>query len=226
MNGHDDSPTSKTTQRIRFHNNLVVGMDSRPARDGGRASPIGANKNGRSGVAVFAAFGVEDLIVTKNTIYDFRGNAPTFLFFDSTRAGAHAGLIVQDNIFAADKATIASISGTFPGSGALDRQWTQHPEPKWTFRNNVLCCDAKNESPGDNFWPKNMAEIGFVNAALGSLRLGSESKYKTSGSSNGPIGIDLAELEAAIGNTLESMLPLLTARQPTESPIVRSRSRK
>ena len=39
INGHDISPTTKTTQRIRFHNNLVTGMDSRSARDGGRVSP-------------------------------------------------------------------------------------------------------------------------------------------------------------------------------------------
>jgi hypothetical protein len=227
VNGHDDTPTSKTTQRIRFHNNLAVGMDARAARDGGRVSPTGGNKEGRSGVAVFAALGVEDLTVTKNTIYDFRGKGPTFLFFDSVKYGAHAGLLVHDNIFAADKATVASISGSFPGAGALDRQWTQHPDPKWTFRNNVLCCDIKTESPADNLWPKNMAEIGFVNPLLGSFGLLNESRYRTAGSSNGAIGIDVPELEAAIGSTLDSMLPLLASRHPAESSvIVGSRSRK
>ena len=174
---------------------------------------------------MLAAFGVEDLIVTKNTIYDFKGKAPTFLFFDSTKAGAHAGLIVRDNIYAAEKATVASISGTFPGAGALDRQWTHHPQPKWIFRNNILCCDTKSESPADNFWPKKMEEIGFINPALGSFRLRSDSQYLSSGSPD-TIGVDIPELEAAVGSTLDSLLPLLAVRRSPAPERTNVRSRR
>lgn len=223
MNGHDLSPTTRTTQRIRFHNNLVTGMDSRSAREGGRVT--GGNKEGRSGIGIFAAFGMEDLIVTNNTIFDFKGKAPTFFFFDSTRYGAHSGLMVRDNIFTADKATIASISGQVPGAESLNRQWTNHPDSKWAFRNNVLCCDIKNKTPDDNLWPDSLAEIGFLNPLLGSVQLQSNSRYATSGTTGGSIGVNIQELEAALGTTLDSLAAVFAAKaKPVEAHRARTAS--
>ena len=114
VDGHDVGTTTLTTQRVRFHNNLVTGMDARRAAEGGRVSPVGANKNGRSGIVFFAAFGMEDLTVTNNTILDYKGNSPHFLFFDSTKNGSQAGLLVTKNIFTSQNATVASISGANP----------------------------------------------------------------------------------------------------------------
>ena len=52
MNGHDAGTTTRTTQRVRFHNNLVIGMDVRSAAGGGRVSPARPNQfgGGRRGV--------------------------------------------------------------------------------------------------------------------------------------------------------------------------------
>ena len=188
ITGHHDGSsagtylTSKTTQRVRFQNNLVYGMDARPAAQGGRASPLGANRNGRSGIAVFVALGMEDLIVRNNTIYDLRGLVPIFLSHDSIACGANAGLEVRDNIFTANPANIALISGLYPGVEALNLQWTQHPQPSWVFANNVFCCQLSTtqaaRKPPHNLYPDSADSIGFENPGAGDLRLNSSSPFR------------------------------------------------
>lgn len=141
----------KTTQRIRLLNNLVYGMDSRPAAQGGRVSPIGIYAGGRNGVVVGAEQGLEDLIVHHNTIAEFRGLLPTLLTFVSTTQGAHAGLDVRHNIFIANPAVIARIGGSTYGTAALDRQWTWHPTPSWVTADNVFCCSVSAVVSGNTY---------------------------------------------------------------------------
>jgi hypothetical protein len=209
ITGHDAAPTTKTTQRIRLHNNLVVGMDVRPAHEGGRVSPIGTNKDGRSGVAVFVAGGMEDLIITKNTIFDFKGKAPSFMQMDVGR-NAHSGLLVMDNIFTAERALISSINGGNQGKASLDLQWKQYPQPKWTFRNNVLCCNINVRTPDENLWPDSIAEIEFLNPLLGALQLNPWGRFSVAAFTGGTVGVDFDAIESAVGQSLQSLLPLIT----------------
>ena len=160
---------------------------------------------------------MEDLIVTNNTIFDFKGKAPTFLFFDTWKYGAHAGLSVRDNIFTADKGTVASISGQLPGAESLNRQWTHHPDPKWTFRNNILCCGIRSKTPDDNLWPDNLTDIGFLNPPLGSLQLQNNSRYANSSTTGGRVGVNINELEEALGTSLDNLAALFAAGSPIRS---------
>jgi hypothetical protein len=212
--------TTKTTQRVRFLNNLVYGMDARPASQGGRASPVGANRNGRSGIAAFVAMGMEDLIIRGNTIYDFRGLAPTFLAHDSITQGAHAGLDVRDNLFIASPANIALISGLSPGVEALNLQWTQHPQPAWVFSNNVFCCQLSAaqaaRKPPRNLYPDSVGSIGFENPGAGNFRLSSSSPYRAGASCFGmpgdctssglDMGVNFEQLLNALADPLPAML--------------------
>jgi hypothetical protein len=215
--GHQDSGGSggflntKTTQRIRLFNNLIYGMDARAADNGGRISPIGLSRNGRSGIAVWASGGMEDLIIRKNTMFDFKGILPSLMAFDSAANGAHAGLEIRDNIFTAVSPVIAQMSGKGFGVEALDRQWTAHPEPRWTVRNNVFCCEPRNGSqrmPDKNVWFDSDSAIGFQDIIGRNFRLLDISPVKagrkcfddsedctTSGSD---AGVDMDMLEAAL----------------------------
>jgi hypothetical protein len=217
ITGHDSGRTTRTTQRIRLHNNLVVGMDVRSAKDGGRVSPIGDNKEGRSGIGVFTAAGMEDLIITNNTIFNFKGKLPAFLFMDIGK-NAHAGLLVTDNIFTADNATPTTYTGLNSGKAALDLQWRRYPQPGWTFRNNILCCDIRVKSPEGNLWPERIEEIGFLNPLLGSLQLNNSTRFAAAATTGGTIGVNFAALEEAIGQPFDTLLPLIandTERQQT-----------
>lgn len=169
--GHNDSKgnpqalTTKTTQRIRFANNLVTYMDARPTDAGGRCSPIGIYWGGRVGLAFYFLLGMEDLIIRNNTFADFRGNQPVFLVFGGTTAGAHAGLEVRDNIFTANPLLISRIDGGGIGVEALDQQWTQYPRPWWTVTRNVFCCHLtapmEARKPPGNLYVDSEEQVGF-----------------------------------------------------------------
>lgn len=211
ITGHHDAIgthlTTRTTQRIRLLNNLVYDMDARPASEGGRISPVSSSRNGRSGIAVFAAWGMEDLIMRNNTMADFKGQQPTLLFFDRITGGAHAGLDVRDNIFTADTAIVASISTGFPGVESLNRQWTHHPNPAWTFKGNIVCCrlpgNGSSSVPAENSATDDVAEIGFLNPHARVFQLGLSSRFHTAGETGGSPGVDFNALESALGQSLE-----------------------
>ncbi|MGH9627706.1 MAG: hypothetical protein ACRD7E_05115, partial [Bryobacteraceae bacterium] len=217
--GHQDSAGTggamnvQATQRIRLWNNLAYGIDARSASSGGHVSPIGNSRNGRSGIAVFASGGMEDLIVRNNTLYDFKGNAPTFLAFDSTTAGAHAGLDVRDNVFTASSPRIATISGNYAGTDALNLQWTLNPEAAWMFSTNVLCCTTsstvRERNPQGNLWAETVSSIGFRNPEGIDFNLALQSPFKAGKNcfgapgdctSNGrDPGVDFKQLEIQSG---------------------------
>ncbi|MGH9628419.1 MAG: fibronectin type III domain-containing protein [Bryobacteraceae bacterium] len=217
ITGHQDSGgaggtmNTKTTQRIRLLNNLIYGMDARSASAGGRVSPVGQVRNGRSGITVWASSGMEDLIVKNNTIYNFKGNLPSLLAFDSNHSGAHAGLEVRNNIFTSARNIIAQISGNSFGFEALNKQWTAHPNSQWVVTNNVFCCDAAagSRSPYRNVYVDSELAIGFMNIFLADFRLIDISSFKagsrcydnegdctTDGSDP---GVNMSVLEEALG---------------------------
>jgi hypothetical protein len=178
--GHDGSISrdTKTTQRIRMINSLVYGMDT------SFATPTSAFGNGRPGIFVFAANGMEDLIVRNNTVSDFKGASPTLLFFDNTRKGAHGGLDVAENIFIGSGAVMTQISGGLFGDRALDAQWTAHPYPSWNFGRNVFCCTnpglmrQRNTMNAPNLWIDTADGVGFSNIFAGDFRLSIASPFK------------------------------------------------
>jgi hypothetical protein len=133
---------------------------------------------------VFAAGGMEDLIIRNNTVADFKGAAPTFLFLDSTRKGAHGGLDIAENIFIGSGAVMTQISGSLFGDRALDAQWTAHPYPSWNFGRNVFCCTnaglmrQRNTMNAPNLWIDATEEVGFSNIFVGDFRLSVSSRFK------------------------------------------------
>jgi hypothetical protein len=181
ITGHQDGAggtlNTKTTQRIRFENNLVYGLDTSMVSP---SSPYSS----RAGTLAFAARGMEDLIIRNNTIASFKASPPTLLFMDSIKYGAHAGLDVSDNIFLANGALASQISGSLYGDRALDQQWMAHPKPSWNFSRNVLCCTNPgvgkllNSITAPNMWIDKDTDIRFVDPSTGNFRLSTESPFK------------------------------------------------
>jgi hypothetical protein len=163
---------------------------------------------------------MEDLIVRNNTIYDFRGLAPTFLSHDSTTRGANAGLEVRDNILIANPANIALISGLYPGVEALNLQWTRYPQPAWAFANNVFCCQLSASQaarkPPRNLYPDSADSVGFENPGTGDFRLNGSSPYRAGAqcfeapgdctSSGLDMGVNFEQLRQALRDSLPGVL--------------------
>jgi hypothetical protein len=152
---------TKLTARVRFHNNLVYGMDSQSYADGGWVSANAIDPSGtqaRGSYAVSAAYGIEDLTITNNTLIDFDGRTQHLLFHDSTtlNRGSSEGLKVEGNVFLSmDPGSTfpVEIGGGTRGTAALNAQWTRWPNPGWIFRDNVFCCGISGSGyPSGNFW--------------------------------------------------------------------------
>jgi hypothetical protein len=227
ISGHDNQnllPTTLTTSRISFTNNLIYGINALSAAEGGRNSPLGISEQGRSGILVFAALGVEDLIVRNNTLGDIKGNSPTLLSNDSNLSGTNGGLDVRDNIFVAEGSATGpisnSISGNPRGKIALDQQWTEFPTPAWSFQNNVFCCAAPastiTNAPPANIWMTSVSEAGFANPTAADYSLTPSSSIRagavcvtlptvTCSSDGKAIGVDMDALNAATAKTLSGL---------------------
>lgn len=216
ITGHNDTAggflNTKPTQRVRFENNLVYGMDARSAAGGGRASPVGANRNGRVGIGVFAVKGIEDLIVRHNTFFDFRGNGTAFFFTDPDFGALNAGLDVRFNIFTADSPATSRVPAGKFGAESLNETWTAHPHPAWTFAGNVFCCNpshaVREGTPNNNTWVDTEDLIGFEDPGQKSFRLLDASPFRGARICAGQpslcpaggrdVGANLDEIEAAM----------------------------
>jgi hypothetical protein len=227
ISGHDNQnllPTTLTTSRVSFTNNLIYGINALSVAKGGRNSPLGTSEYGRSGILVFAALGVEDLIVRNNTLGDIKGNSPTLLSNDSNLSGTNGGLDVRDNIFVAEGSATGpisnSISGNPRGKIALDQQWTEFPTPAWSFQNNVFCCAAPastiTNAPPANIWMTSVSEAGFANPTAADYSLTPSSSIRagavcvtlptvTCSSDGKAIGVDMDALNAATAKTLSGL---------------------
>jgi hypothetical protein len=232
ITGHHDATggflNTKATQRVRFENNLIYGMDARSAAAGGRASPIGANRNGRVGIGVFAVKGIEDLLIRHNTFFDFRGNGTAFFFTDPDFGALNAGLDARFNIFTADSPAPSRVSAGKFGAEGLNETWTAHPRPEWTFAGNVFCCNPsgamRQGTPDNNTWVNTDDLIGFENPGQKSFRLMESSPFRgvrmcASQPSLCPaggrdLGANLDEIEAAIaGRSSRTRRPDLRDRR-------------
>lgn len=224
MTGHDSQsslPTTLTTSRVSFTNNLIYGINALGTAQGGRNSPLGISTNGRTGIMAFVSNGVEDLIIRNNTLGEIKGNSPTLLFNDTTLYGANSGLDVRDNLFVAETSSTGpipnSISNTNRGKPGLDLQWTEFPSPVWTFQNNAFCCAATPTTvataPAGNIWLTSLTEVGFANPANSDFTLLNSSTIQAGKvcptsptitcSSNGKdIGADMMALKAATAKTI------------------------
>ena len=227
ISGHDNQnslPTTLTTSRVSFTNNLIYGINALSPAEGGRNSPLSISLNGRSAIVAFAANGMEDLIVRNNTVGDIKGAGPTLLFNDSNLAGTSGGLDVRDNLFVTESSASGpisnSISGNPRGKIALDQQWTEFPTPVWTFQNNAFCCGASTSTitaaPPANIWMTAVSEVGFVNASAADYTLTPSSPIRSGAvcvtlptvtcSSNGKaIGVDMTALNAATAKTISGL---------------------
>jgi hypothetical protein len=201
--GHDEPSgnfMTRTTQRIRVSNNLVYDINARRFSQGGYMSPLSTSEFGRSGIAFSIDSGTEDVIITNNTVFDVKGNAPHFLFTDAASLGRNAGLEVRDNVMTGERPALHSISGQVFGVDSLNREFITGSSPAWTVSNNVLCCNMPTtmKIPPNNVSLSSWPEIGLENPASWAFQLKESSPFRGTGSTGKDPGVDMVELRRAL----------------------------
>ena len=99
-------------------------------------------------------------------------------------------LVVVNNIFGYGRYGWNG-SGTTRGTATLQR----YAAP-WTFESNAIYSENAAENPPGNFFPSDVADVGFVDAAGGNYRLASGSSLKGVGVEGEDLGADIDTIEA------------------------------
>ncbi|MCX6596164.1 MAG: hypothetical protein NTV70_07335 [Acidobacteria bacterium] len=208
--GHDLPPATfmtRTTQRVRAFNNLVYDINARRWPQG-YISPLSTSESGRSGIAFSVQNAAEDVIINNNTIYDIKGNGPHLLFTDFATVGRSAGLEMKDNVITGERLTLHSISNQLVGVEALNREFVAGSTPSWTVSNNVLCCSVIGASrmPPNTVLLSSITEIGWMDERNWGFELQSSSRFRGTGTQGTDPGVNMAALEAALGQSVQTLL--------------------
>ncbi len=89
--------------------------------------------------------------------------------------------------------TIHSSSGGGVGTAALNA----HADASWTVTNNIMIGTSSSNHPAGNFYPSNIAAVGFVDQPGENYRLAVGSPYKGLATDGTDPGADIDAIEAA-----------------------------
>jgi uncharacterized protein (TIGR03437 family) len=194
-----------TVRNLIFQNNLINGYQNNAfgiqLKDNERPSVTGGNLtitnnliiNERSftgSSAFFVLSGVNGISFTHNTI----------LQSGATWKGTgtpSTGVVVKDNIMQS-----GGYGPTCDG-GVLSFCF-----PSYQATNNVIVDSRTDPNPalssfisGTNFYPTSQSAIGFLDPANGNYALAPNSPYRNAATDGKDLGVDMAALQAALGNT-------------------------
>jgi len=165
IQGTDDIHNSQQTKRIRINDNVFEDVNSDVW--GGVGNLIQIND------------GAADVMIDHNTAFQtgsvLVASGPPNLHFSFT-----------NNLVPNNKFGVAGDSHYGDPNGAISTYF-----PAAMFSRNVFQGGDAADYPAENFFPRSMNDIGFVNYAGGDFRLQSNSSYKFAGTDGKDIGANL-----------------------------------
>jgi hypothetical protein len=169
--GYDNNHPSQQTRRIHIKNNLFDDVGGVWGR----------------GLLFQLVDGTADVVIEHNTAMQT----------DSIVAGweqrPHTGFIFANNIAPHNDYGFIG-EGTGVGNPSLERHF-----PDAIVQRNVIVGGSAQAYPRDNFFPRSLDDVGFVDRAGGDYRLKGSSRYKNVATNGGHIGVDFETLRMAMG---------------------------
>ncbi len=170
--GRDDSALSGRTARIAIRNNLFEDVGGVLWGGGGKLFQI---LQGAMGVTI-----EHNTALQTGSIVTAEGSP-------------NPGFVYRDNIAPHN---VHGIVGTGTAFG--------HPTrtaffPDGVFRRNVIVGGRPESYPADNFFPRTLDEVGFVDRVRGDYRLTRASPYRAAASDGADVGADFSKLRDALG---------------------------
>ena len=112
--------------------------------------------------------------------------------------------------------TIENPYGIYGEGGYLGTAALAQHTPSYVFSKNLMVAALPSENPSNNFYPTLVSQVGFVDFEGGNYSLSASSPYKNAGTDGKDIGVDFAQLNAALGGT--SMPAPTPTPTPTPTP--------
>jgi len=154
--------------RVRFDNNLWIDINTSWSGQFGRLFQVASNTDQLTAIKFHHQTGFAD-----NTMI-------------TVASGATQQFEFRNNIVAHGNFGIKS-DDAGDGTATLNLHM-----PGWLFAGNVLIGAPSASYPAGNFFPANVAAVGFVNAAGGDYRLAASSPYKGQATDGTDPGADIA----------------------------------
>ncbi len=170
--GSDYNAPSQQTNAITIRNNLFEDVSS--ARYGGNGWFL-------------LTLGAANITVDHNTIFS---DGSSDLYADSSPS---PGFVFTNNILQNNMWAIMGNSAS-PGNGTIAAFF-----PGSQFFGNVIAGADPATYPGGNFYPANLAEVGFINLGGGNYRLSASSPYTRSATDGTDVGASIDAINAAAG---------------------------
>jgi len=165
--GQDTEHSSLMANNITIRNNLLLDVSS--ASYGGTGNML-------------ITYGGDGLIMDHNTVFT---DATSTVFADGP---AVLGVTFTNNILPDNLWGIKG-SGTAAGNATI-----AHYYPGSLFRRNVFTAGHAASYPTDNFYPANVAAVGFTDIVGGNYQLTPSSPYATSATDGSAVGADVAAI--------------------------------
>jgi cellulose synthase/poly-beta-1,6-N-acetylglucosamine synthase-like glycosyltransferase len=187
--GHDDIYRSEPAQRLQIKNNLFADVGFRWTF--GRLFQL--------------LNGAADVVIQHNTAV----HSETPLFGGDTLP--HSGFHFEDNIVENNQYGIIG-SGTGTGNSSLGRYF-----PGAVVLRNVIAGGAADVYPSDNFFPRVIEDVHFVDAVHDNYQLGASSPFLHKATDGSDPGVDMNALMAAQATHAVAPLPAVT--QASVAPV-------
>lgn len=176
--GKDDIHTSAGTERISINNNVfqVTGLNSSQGRF---LLLLGTGTT--SGYP-------RDVTINHNTVFQpshlVYAAYPTINNFDFINNLANIG------------GGLSGANGEGTGTTMLNKIFSNY-----TVTKNALIGGSESQYPANNYFPTDIAAVGFVNYSGGNYRLSTSSPYKNAGTDGKDLGADIDAIDAAIAGS-------------------------
>src|SRR5438445_3292743 len=167
--GQNDAFPSQQTKRIAIKNNLFDDVGAASWGGGGRLFQLLA--------------GAADVVIDHNTAFH---TGPIIV----AEGAAYTGFVFRNNIVPHNDYGISG-SGSGTGKPTLDKYF-----PDAVVKKNVIVGGNAAHYPSDNFFPRSLDAVGFVDQQRGDVRLRESSRYRKAGTDGKDSGVDVDALPA------------------------------
>jgi hypothetical protein len=168
--GTDDAAPSGPTRRLAIRNNLF--------------DDVGGSRWGGGGRLLQLLNGVADLAFEHNTCLH-TGNIVT------AEGEVHTGFVFRNNIVLQNDYGVTG-AGKASGRSTLDAFF-----PGALFVRNVIVGGDASVYPPDNFFPRSVDQVGFMDRGRGDYRLAKSSRYTRAATDGKDAGVDFSEAPGA-----------------------------
>lgn len=208
-------PNPITTQRIKFHNNLIYNITGSVWN-----SPkqyLGGT--GKSGVVFSVGGGVQDLVITHNTIFNNTGDFVRLFHYEGGNT-RNSDLRLNDNLLVNPGFAYFmlgnGVMGRAVGSNLnyLNNVWVEGEDPAWAFEGNTIMWGREGNTlaldddfSSSNEWMDSLDEVGFFDIAANDFSLREDSVLNNRASDGTDPGVDW------------SIISLVLNQEVVETPI-------